>query len=158
MYYPNLNSEFQGKGVFCKTIWAKRQAQCLVTDLAIGAPWRYQNSEGGREKGVERGGRELQVHFAFSKVAKWKKSAFLFCFCSLKLQRVEGKQSSRVGVKFLIETVLKPQNTMLSKVIVKQLIIFKRKSLQLVYQNLFCISFIEEFNVYFDKTNSCVTV
>lgn len=64
---------------------------------------------------MEGGGRELQVHLPFRKVAKWKKNTFLFCFCSPKLQRVEGKQSIRVGVKFLLETVLKPPNNVLNK-------------------------------------------
>lgn len=44
-----------------------------------------------------------------------------FYFCSPKPQRMEGKQSRCVGVKFLIETLLKLQNTILNKeVIVKK--------------------------------------
>lgn len=76
---------------------------------------------------MEGGGRELQVHLASRKVAKWKKNTFFFCFCSPKLQRVEGKQSRRVVVEFLIETVLKPQNTALNKSNHKKFNNFKKK-------------------------------
>lgn len=69
-----------------------------MINLAVGTPWRCWNSKEGREKGVEGGGRELQVLLAFREVAKWKKNTFLFCFCSLKMQRVEGEQSRCVGV------------------------------------------------------------
>lgn len=78
------------------------------------------NSEKGPEKGVEGGGRELQVYLAFRKVAKWKKPTFLFCFSSPKMQRVEDKHSRCVGVKFLIEAVLKLQNTVVNKKIAIQ--------------------------------------
>lgn len=77
---------------------------------------------------MEGGGRELQVHLAFRTVAKWKKNTFLFCFCSPKWQRAEEEQSRRVGVKFLIETVLKPQNTILTEKVIK-IRIFRKKNL-----------------------------
>lgn len=103
---------------------------------------------------MEGGGRELQVYLAFRKAAKWKKTIFLFCFSSSKMQRVDDKQSKCVGVKFLIETVLKLQNIVVNKNYFVKKKIFKRKSLLVIYPNLFCISFREEFfcNVYFNKT------
>lgn len=89
-----------------------------------------------------------------------KNPTFLFCFCSPKMQRVEEKQSRCVGVKFLIETVLKLQNIAVNKKVTLKKMIFRRKSLQVVYPNLFCISFREEFfcKVYFNKTVSCVAL
>lgn len=88
------------------------------------------------------------------KLPNGKNPTFLFCFCSPKMQRVEDKQSKCVGVKFLIETVLKLQNIVVNKKVTIKKKIFKRKFLQVVYPNLFFISFREEFfcSVYFNKT------
>lgn len=76
-------------------------------------------------------------------------------FSSSKMQRVDEKQSKCVGVKFLIEIVLKLQNILVNKndFLKKKKKIFKRKSLQVIYPNLYK-SFREEFfcNVYFNKT------
>lgn len=72
------------------------------------------------------------------KLPNGKKPTFLFCFCSPKMQGVEDKQSRCVGVKFLIEAVLKLQNIVVNKkVTIKQIMIFKRKSLQVGYQTYF---------------------
>lgn len=109
---------------------------------------------------MEGGGRELQVHWAFRKVAKWKKNTFLLCFCSPGLPRVEGEESRCVGVKFLAERVLKPQNTIIHESNHKNNNNFGKKIALSSIARLTLRKFTEEFscNIYFDKTNSCTTL